>query len=109
LRDAIYALKRGLKRAQQELKVGVAARQKEWDKFLKDEGSIVRLDGELLSLDGGEADLCAVCGKFFKLDGDGWDDLDPGCADKVSEHMDDRGMDRDQAIEAFKREKRLAR
>lgn len=49
-------------------------------------------------------DTCTLCKKRFDEGGDGWDDLCPECADKVSEYMDaveaktGTEIDRDTAI-----------
>ena len=46
-----------------------------------------------------DQEKCAVCEDFMDTDGDNWDDLCPGCADKVSDYMDFSNKDRDAAIE----------
>lgn len=46
---------------------------------------------------------CEVCGESLDPnDGDNWDDLCPGCADLVSDHMDRALVNRDAAIEAVR-------
>ena len=49
---------------------------------------------------------CAVCEEPMTANGDNWGNLCPGCADRVSQYMDNRGIDgeaaRDQAIEAVR-------
>lgn len=86
-------------------KAGIEKTQKEWDKLLKEEGEIVRLDdGTLGKLDTEEVDQCRLCKKYYRPNGDSWDGLDPECADKVSEYLDEHGLDSedsDKAIEAL--------
>jgi hypothetical protein len=41
---------------------------------------------------------CDLCDTAYDEFGDGWDGLCPSCADKVSEHMDEHGCDREVAV-----------
>jgi hypothetical protein len=43
-------------------------------------------------------DQCAVCATLFNDGEDGWDDLCPSCADRVSELMDEENIDRPEAV-----------
>jgi hypothetical protein len=81
---------------------GVKRGQRDWDRFLEAEGELVRLNGKLLKLDSEEADRCGLCGKVYEPAGDSWGGLDPGCADKVSEYMENHGIDAYEAIKALK-------
>jgi hypothetical protein len=85
------------------LKGGLEAQQRNWDRFLEEEGDLVRLNGKLLKLDTEEADRCGLCGKVFEPNGDSWGGLDPECADKVSAYMDKHeNADQEAAIVALK-------
>jgi len=51
-------------------------------------------------------EACELCGDALEEgDGDNWDGLCPGCADAVSNRMDDRGIDREKAIEVVRGER----
>jgi hypothetical protein len=53
-----------------------------------------------------DVEQCALCEKVLTPSGDNWDDLCPGCADQVSEYLDERDLtdgDRDDAIESIRR------